>query len=153
VRFSKDKSPYKTNFGASINRGGKKSHQAGYYFHCSPGESFSGGGIWMPMALELKKIRQEIDYSFPEFNKIISSSRFKKVYGALYDGEDTRLSKVPHGFDKEGPAAEFLKLKSILAMKDFSDQVLLSKDLLPRTIETFETLQPLLEFLNRAVED
>ena len=107
----------------------------------------------MPMGPELKKIRQEIDYSFPEFNKIITSSRFKKVYGALYDGEDTRLTKVPHGFDKEGPAAEFLKLKSILAMKDLPDQILVSKNLVPQTLETFETLQPLLDFLNRALED
>ena len=69
VRFSKDKSPYKTNFGAFINRGGKKSIYAGYYFHCEPGENFVGGGLWMPMPDALKKVRQEIDYCFDEFSK------------------------------------------------------------------------------------
>src|ERR1700737_4702933 len=59
VRFSKDKSPYKTNFGAIIKPGGKKSIYAGYYFHCSPGTSFAGGGLWMPEVAELKKVRQE----------------------------------------------------------------------------------------------
>ena len=61
VRFSKDKSPYKTNFGASIKRGGKKSAFAGYYFHCEPGSSFIGGGLWMPESARLKNVRQEID--------------------------------------------------------------------------------------------
>ena len=153
IRFSKDKSPYKTNFGASINRGGKKSPFAGYYFHCEPGDSFTGGGIWMPMAPELKKIRQEIDYAFPEFQKIISSARFKKVYTALYEGEDAKLSKLPAGFEKDGPAVEYLKLKSILAMKSLPDKVLVSKDLVQQTKESFEALQPLLEFINRALED
>ena len=69
IRFSKDKTPYKTNMGASINRGGRKSVFAGYYFHCEPGQSFVGGGIWMPMAPEMKKVRQEIDYCFDEFKR------------------------------------------------------------------------------------
>ncbi|MGZ5134058.1 MAG: DUF2461 domain-containing protein, partial [Flavitalea sp.] len=67
IRFSKDKSPYKSNFGASMDRGGKKSIYAGYYFHLEPGKSFAGGGLWMPMAPEMKKVRQEIDYCFDEF--------------------------------------------------------------------------------------
>src|SRR5215471_17953348 len=88
IRFSKDKSPYKTNFGASINAGGKKSIFAGYYFHCEPGQHFAGGGIWMPMPTEIKKIRQEIDYCFDDFKKIVGSKKFKSVYKDLYKGED-----------------------------------------------------------------
>ena len=152
IRFSKDKSPYKTNLGASINRGGKKSIFGGYYFHCEPGESFIGGGVWMPMPPELKKIRQEIDYSLDEFNKIISSRRFRDVYGELYDGEDVSLSKVPQGFEKNNPAAPYLKLKSILAMKKFSEKEILSKDLLRQSLQAFEALQPLVQFINRALE-
>ena len=152
IRFSKDKSPYKTNLGASINRGGKKSIFGGYYFHCEPGESFIGGGVWMPMPPELKKIRQEIDYSLDEFNKIISSRRFRDVYGELYDGEDVSLSKVPQGFEKNNPAAPYLKLKSILAMKKFSEKEILSKDLLSQSLQAFEALQPLVQFINRALE-
>src|SRR5580704_12619768 len=93
VRFSKDKSPYKSNFGASINRGGKKSLFAGYYFHCEPGESFAGGGLWGPMPPELKKVRQEIDYNFAEFKKILSNKKFKSTCGDLYKGADATLSK------------------------------------------------------------
>src|SRR6185295_4338287 len=80
IRFSKDKTPYKTNMGASLNRGGKKSIFSGYYFHLEPGKSFAGGGLWMPMVPELKKLRQEIDYCFPEFNKVITGSAFKTQY-------------------------------------------------------------------------
>src|SRR4026207_2423805 len=78
VRFSKDKSPYKTNFGASINKGGKKAFgSAGYYFHLEPGGSFTGGGLYGPAPEELKKTRQEIDYNFTDFKKIIHSKKFR----------------------------------------------------------------------------
>ncbi len=153
IRFAKDKSPYKTNFGASINRGGKKSLFAGYYFHLEPGESFAGGGIWMPMPPELKKVRQEIDYNLDEFTKIINSKKFKSVYGELYKGEDASLSKVPQGFEKDNPAADYLKLKSFLAMKTLKETELTSKDLEKIVSEAFEALQPLLVFINKAIAD
>jgi uncharacterized protein (TIGR02453 family) len=152
VRFSKDKSPYKSNLGASINRGGKKSVFAGYYFHCEPGQSFVGGGMWMPTPPHLKKIRQEIDYCLDEFKKIVESKKFKSVYGELYRGEDASLVKVPQGFEKNNPAADYLRLKSFIAMKSLKDTDLSSKDLLKKCGEAFETLQPLLAFMNRAVE-
>jgi uncharacterized protein (TIGR02453 family) len=151
IRFSKDKTPYKTGLGASIDRGGKKSIFAGYYIHLEPGKSFIGGGLWMPMPIEMKKVRQEIDYCFDEFQKIIGSKKFKSVYGELHRGEDISLSKVPQGFEKDNPAAEYLKLKSWLAMKNISDAELTSKELLKKTLDAFETLQPLLTFINRAM--
>ncbi len=84
VRFSKDKSPYKTNFGASINKGGRKAmNSAGYYFHLEPGQLFIGGGVYQPMPPELNKLRQEVDYCFDEFKKIIGAKKFKSVYGDL----------------------------------------------------------------------
>ena len=149
VRFSKDKSPYKTNFGASMDKGGKKSGLAGYYFHLEPGKSFIGGGIWMPQPDALKKVRQEIDYCFDEFKKIIASKKFKTVYGELYKGEGVQLSKVPQGFEKDNPAADYLKFKSWLVLTDISDQVITSKDLLKTTTDTFFVLQPFIKFLNR----
>ena len=89
IRFSKDKSPYKTNFGASINPGGKISFKAGYYLHIQPGNSFVGGGIYQPMPDVLKKIRQEVDYNFDEFKNIINNKKFKAVYtkGLSKEGE------------------------------------------------------------------
>ncbi|HET9279516.1 MAG TPA: DUF2461 domain-containing protein [Flavitalea sp.] len=152
IRFSKDKSPYKTNMGASMNRGGKKSIFSGYYFHCEPGKSFVGGGLWMPMPPEMKRVRQEIDYCYDEFRQIISAKKFKSVYKELYAGEDVKLTKVPQGFEKDNPAAEYLKLKSWLAMKELTDEEMTSKDLLKKTAEAFETLQPMIKFLNRALE-
>jgi uncharacterized protein (TIGR02453 family) len=154
VRFSKDKSPYKTNFGASINPGGKKSMLAGYYFHCEPGgESFVGGGIWMPQPPELKKMRQEVDYCFDEFKKILTNKKFKSVYGNLYSGDDMKLVKVPAGFEKENPAAEYLKLKSFIAMKPISEKELSSGNLLKNTTDAMEALQPMLAFINRTMQE
>lgn len=152
IRFSKDKSPYKSNFGASMNRGGKKSIFAGYYFHGEPGKSFVGGGLWMPMTPEVKKVRQEIDYCYNEFRLIVTSKKFKAIYKELYTGEDIKLTKLPQGFEKDNPAAEYLKLKSWLAMREISDAELVSKDLIKKTSEAFETLQPMIKFLNRALE-
>jgi uncharacterized protein (TIGR02453 family) len=151
VRFSKDKSPYKANFGASMNRGGKKSIYAGYYFHCQPGgESFVGGGLWMPQAPDLRKVRQEIDYCFDEFKKIVGQKTFVSQYTELTKGEYS-LSSMPKGYDRENPAAEFLKLKCYVALHSFSDAELTDKGLLKATLRAFDSLQPLLNFLNRAL--
>lgn len=152
IRFSKDKSPYKSNFGASINKGGRKSFStAGYYFHLEPGQSFVGGGIYQPMPAELKKVRQEIDYNFNDFKNIIGSKKFKSVYGDLDKSAEFLLSRVPKGYEPDNPAAEYLKLKSYIAMVSLSDKDLTSKDLVKKTINAFETLQPLVEFVNEAL--
>lgn len=153
IRFSKDKTPYKTNFGASINRGGKKSIFSGYYLHCEAGgESFVGGGLWMPEPEHLKKVRQEIDYSFDEFNKIITGKKFVSIYKELYTGEDSKLSREPKGYEKDNPAIEYIKLKSFLAMQPLTEADLTGKDLVKKITVAFETLQPLVTFINRALE-
>ena len=152
VRFAKDKSPYKSNFGASINKGGKKAmNSAGYYFHLEPGGSFTGGGIWMPMPDELKKVRQEIDYNFADFKKIIASKKFRSVYGDLSKSDEYTLSRVPKGYEPGNPAAEYLKLKSYVAMVEITDAVLTSKDLVKKTVAAFEALQPLIGFANESL--
>jgi uncharacterized protein (TIGR02453 family) len=153
VRFAKDKSPYKSNMAASINRGGKKSIFAGYYFHCEPGEAFVGGGLWIPGPADLKKVRQEIDYGFDGFKKIIASKKFKAVYGGLNKDSGISLVKVPQGFEKDNPAAGYLKLKSFIAMKKLDEKELTSKNLIPITLEALETLQPIIYFLNTALEE
>ena len=154
VRFSKDKSPYKTNMGAYINRGGKKSIFGGYYFHCEPGDqSFIGGGLWMPMPPELSKVRQEIDYNLNEFKKIISSKKFKSVYKDLSHDEEYVLSRVPKGYEPTNPAAEYLKFKSFVAGNKVSDKDLTSKKLVDIAISSFEAIMPLINFLNNAIGD
>lgn len=152
IRFSKDKSPYKTNFGASINFGGKKIMKGGYYIHCEPGGgSFVAGGIYMPEAEDLKKVRQEIDYCFDEFKKILSAKSFKTIYGELHTGDDMKLSRPPKGYDENNPAIEFIKLKSFIAMAKFSDDDLTSKDYSKKVLAAFAAVQPLVMFVNRAI--
>jgi len=153
VRFSKDKSPYKTNFGAFINKGGKKSPLAGYYFHLEPGGAFCGGGMYMPEPPMLAKIRQEVDYNLPAFRKIIGSAAFKKLYGGLSTSEEYSLTRVPKGYEADNPAAEYLKLKSFVALQQLDDKNLTSKDLLKNTLAAFVALQPLVVFLNTAAEE
>ena len=154
IRFSKDKSPYKTNMAAYMNKGGKKSIYAGYYFHLEPGDnSFTGGGLWMPEASSLKKIRQEIDYCFPGFKKIISGREFKKQYpSGLTMSADQILVNVPKGYDKENKAAEFLKLKNFVALKKIPDAQLTGSILKKEVILAFKALIPLVKFLNHSLE-
>lgn len=154
VRFSKDKSPYKTNFGASINKGGRKAfNSAGYYFHLEPGQCFAGGGIYQTMPEELKKIRQEIDYNFPQFTKIIKSKKFKSVYGDLNKSPGFLLSRAPKGYDPGNPAVEYLKLKSYIALVSIPDAELSSKDLVKKVAVSFGALQPLIEFINHTLAE
>ena len=153
VRFSKDKRPYKIHMGAYINRGGKKSLFGGYYFHLEPGnKSFIGGGLWVPLAPELKKVRQEIDYCYDEFNKIVTDKKFKKIFGSLRSGDDMKLKNIPKGYPIDHPAIEYLKHKSFVAMRSVSDEELTGKDLLKLTVDTYKTLKPFLDFINRSIE-
>ena len=153
VRFSKDKSPYKTNFGASINKGGRKAmNTAGYYFHLEPGQLFIGGGIYQPMPPELNKVRQEVDYCFNEFKKIIGTKKFKSVYKDLDRSKEYTLTRVPKGYEADNAAAEYLKLKSFIAFTILNDKDVTSKTLLKKTVDSFVTLEPLIIFINRATE-
>ncbi|MEI6185316.1 MAG: DUF2461 domain-containing protein, partial [Bacteroidota bacterium] len=152
VRFSKDKSPYKTNMGAGFSKGGKKSLLSGYYFHCEPGTSFIGGGIWMPPAPELKKVRQEIDYNYFAFQEIINNPIFKNQYGDLERSAETLLSRPPKGYDEENPAIDYLKLKSFIASTSIKDEELTNKELVSKIVTAFAALQPLIYFINQALE-
>lgn len=150
VRFSKNKAPYKTNMGASFSKGGKKVQCAGYYFHLEPGASFIGGGFWMPMAPELNKIRQEIDYNASDFNKILNSKKFKTKFGSLDETE--KLTRPPKGYEADNPMIEVLKLKSFVAMTEVKDNELTDKGLIEKVVDHFEAMMPLIEFLNKAID-
>jgi uncharacterized protein (TIGR02453 family) len=152
IRFSKDKRPYKENFGAFICRGGKKSIYAGYYFHLAPGNSFMGGGLWMPESVNLKKVRQEIDYNWDEFHSILKNKTFKKIYGDLLKTSDLSLSRMPKGYKEDNPAIDYLKLKSLIAETTAADEELTKSSLHKKTVAAFEALQPLLNFINRSLD-
>jgi uncharacterized protein (TIGR02453 family) len=151
VRFSKDKSPYKTNFGASIKPGGRKSGLAGYYFHLEPGKSFAGGGLWMPEPENVKKVRQEIDYNWEEFRSLIGNKKFRTTFGDLYRGADISLANVPKGYEKENPAAAYLKLKCFIAETQLPNEILTTAGLHKKTVSAFINMQPLLQFINRSI--
>lgn len=152
VRFSKNKEPYKTNFGAFINKGGKKSMLAGYYVHIEPGQAFVGGGLYMPEAAVLKNVRQEIDYNFVAFKKIINAAGFKKTYGTLSADKEFTLVRPPKGYEDTNPAIEFIKLKSWVATQHLPDKDLTSKDFVGTVVTALKNLQPLIEFLNTVAE-
>jgi uncharacterized protein (TIGR02453 family) len=154
VRFSKNKDPYKTNMGMYLSRGGKKSLFSGYYFHLEPGgNSFMGGGLYMPEPDVIKKVRQEIDYNWDEFSKIIGQKKFKTVYKELQREEGMVLSREPKGYEKDNPAIEYIKLKSWVATAPVTDQLLTSDHLVKEIVAAFETLQPMIIFLNKALEE
>lgn len=147
VRFSTDKSPYKPNMGAYIARGGKSSTFAGYYVHVEPGSSFLAGGLYMPPAEVLKKIREEIYYQPEEFKKIIFSKEFKKYYDA-FAGED-KLKNPPKGFSSDFPDIELLKYKSYAVMHNVPDATVIGHGYLDYARDAFQALYPLIRFFNQ----
>ena len=151
VRFGKDKTPYKPNFGAAFSKTGRKGSGAGYYLHIEPGgKCFIGGGLWMPEPENLKRIRQEIDYNFKEFSGILNDKKFKKVFSEI---EGEKLKKVPAGYNEDNPAIEYLKMKSFTAgHKGISDDDLVSKTMVKNVVDVFNTMKPFLDFLNRGIE-
>ena len=151
VRFSKDKTPYKTNMGAYLNKGGKKAPTAGYYIHFEPGRTMAGGGLWMPQAPELNKTRQEIDYSFKEWSDILQNRAFKKSFPDGLDKEDL-LSRPPKGYSDDNPAIEFLKLKSFIVTRSFTDAEVQQRSFLKEILKTFESMKDFVYFLNRSLE-
>jgi uncharacterized protein (TIGR02453 family) len=148
VRFSKDKIPYKSNMGASINPGGKKSLIAGYYLHVEPGASFLAGGVYMPEPEMLQAIRQEIDYNSAPLLKILKSTSFKKYFNGL--DEDGKLKTAPKGFEKDHPLLELLKNKHFIVSYKLSDKQLLDKNFVASVALGFKAMHPLLNYLREA---
>ncbi len=145
VRFSKDKSPYKTNFGAVIRSGGKHSVRAPYYIHLELGQSMLAGGMYDPTPEQLALVRRAIDRDATPLQGIISAKPFIKQFGGLA-GE--RLKTVPKGYDRDHPALELLQFKQIIVMKPMPDSTLLAPGIVKSMVDTFTALKPLLDWLN-----
>lgn len=151
VRFSKDKRPYKTNFGAGISSNGKGLGRPGYYLHIEPGgKSFVAGGLYMPEPEILTKVRQEIDYNGDELRKIMTNKKFKSLYGDFWD--EDKLKTMPKGYPKDHKYVEWLKLKSYIVTHEFSDAKVLDKKFVKTVSEAFKTLKPLNDFLKQATD-
>ncbi len=150
IRFSKDKSPYKTNFGSRIMPG-KETMLNGYYLHVEPGNTFLAGGSYMPEPDKLNAIRQEIDYNYADFKKILSHKDYKKHFGGKLSDEE-KLVNPPKGYEKDNPAIEILKFKHFLAYTKIEDKKVLRADFPKYAAEVFKAMHPLLVFLRKAIE-
>ncbi|HAH24522.1 MAG TPA: TIGR02453 family protein [Prolixibacteraceae bacterium] len=149
VRFSNDKTPYKTNMGSYIAQGGRKSVRAGYYFHIEPGGSFVGGGAYSPQADALKAYRTEI-YDHPqEFKQLISTKSFLKIYPEMYDD---KLKTAPKGFPKDFPDIDLLKYKSFAFVSPIGDSVVKSEGYVEKIITAMKELYPVNRYLNSALD-
>jgi uncharacterized protein (TIGR02453 family) len=147
IRFSKDKSPYKTHFGAVLTGRGK-GFLAGYYLHVEPGNAFLAGGVHMTEPENMKAIRARISAEGKKFLKISGDKNFKKTFTI----EGDRLARVPQGFDKEDPMAEFLKYKDLTLIHSLDDKKVLSNDFASYCAKIFKAMLPFNRFLNEAVK-
>ena len=144
TRFSKDKTPYKTNFGAGLGMG-KGNKISGYYLHIEPGKSFLAGGVYKPEPSVLKTIRQEISAFGDEFKAILEQDEFRNYFRGL--SVEDKLKKVPQGFEKDDKMAEYLKLKHFIVTHPISDEQLLSENAVKEFTKIFKAMKPLNDFL------
>ena len=152
IRFSKDKSPYKTHLGIWISSGIKNMNRSGYYIHIERGGSFIAGGFYAPEADELKKIRKEIAFFYDDLEAILNEPNFKREFGDFCRNEKHLLKTPPRGYEKDHPAIEFLKLKSFETLQKYDINEVTQKDFVSKMSQKLILLKPLNEFMNRAVE-
>ncbi|TKG93375.1 DUF2461 domain-containing protein [Puteibacter caeruleilacunae] len=150
VRFSKDKRPYKANYGSFIAPGGRKSSRAGYYIHFEPGQSFIGGGIYCPQPANLRAVRKEIYENPEEFIQLIEQPSFKKWYPELV--ADGKLKIAPKGFPKDFEHIDLLRYKHYATVSLVDDEILQSDQLVKHIVEGFEVLYDFNLFINRAID-
>ncbi len=149
IRFSKDKTPYKTNFGIGISPNGKNFEGPGYYLHIHPEQSFLAGGCWMPEANVLKAIRQEIDYNGSDFHTIIDRSSFKNYFGYL--DTEFKLKTTPKGYSMDHPDINYLQLKSFTVSHALKQDDFKNADATEKIMAGFVELYPFIAFLRNAI--
>lgn len=145
VRFSKDKSPYKTNLGAGYSRT-KPMLRGGYYIHLEPDNSYVGGGFWAPNSADLLRIRKEFEIDTTEIEKITSDATFLKYFGVL-KGDDG-VKTAPKGFDKNHPAIHLIKKKQFVVLRKFTDKEVISDDFQQEVLATFLAMRPFFDYMS-----
>ena len=151
VRFGADKSPYKTNFGAFIARGGRKSSFPGYYFHFEPGESMLAGGVYQPEPDTLKLLRNEVYFRCAELKEILEKPSFKKYFSQL--GDFDKMKKAPKDFPADFPDVDLLKYRSYIVSQNIPDKIVTSENYQKQVLDMVKELQPFMAFLNRAISN
>jgi uncharacterized protein (TIGR02453 family) len=150
VRFSKNKQPYKTNFGGFIAKGGRKSIYPGYYIHIEPKQSFAGGGVYMPQAAPLKAIRLYLAEHAPDFKAIINAPDFKKTFPEMYDHQ---LKTAPKGFPKDHEFIDLLRYKSFAFTNKMENKIITGDSFIEHTVQSFRELHKANDFLYEALEN
>lgn len=150
ARFSKDKRPYKEHVGCQFRHvAGKDAHAPGFYAHFEPNNIRIGGGVWMPPAPVLFKIRTAIAEKPDAWQKILSNKTFKTRFGGI---SGDRLSRPPRGFDKQHPMIEDIKRKSFFVMQPIDPALTLTPKFIAEVERIFKAASPMMEFLTKAVE-
>lgn len=149
VRFGRDKSPYKTNAACQFrHEAGKNAHAPGFYVHLEPKEVFFGGGLWMPAAPELRKVREAIVADPERWTEITRAPAFRRRFGEV---SGDALKRPPAGFDPDDPMIEEIKRTSYFALEEADPKEILSPDFAKRVAKSLEALGPFMEFLCDAV--
>jgi uncharacterized protein (TIGR02453 family) len=151
IRFSKDKTPYKSHLGVWLSSGAKGMNRSGYYLHLERGASFIAGGLYCPEAADLKKMRKEIAYFHDDLEAILNEKDFKREFKDFDRNEKDTLKNPPRGYEKEHPAIEFLKLKSFECSQKIDISEVTKKDFVATMSKKLITLKPLNDFINRAL--
>ncbi len=159
VRFSKDKSPYKTHaalwmYHRAPGRGVGKEVDggAGFYLHLEPGASIVAGGLWMPPRPSLAKVRAHFSDDLAGWKKAVGNPAFRKRFGTLNSGDEGALLKrLPRGFDEDHPAADWLRYNSFTVSADYTDADMLSPTLIDKAMKDFTLMLPMCRWLNRAL--
>ena len=144
VRFSKDKTPFKTHFGISFHRE-KPALRGGYYLHIKPGDNFIATGFWNPEKDDLKRIRKEMELDADEFRELMAQPSFKSVWGTL-EGEEVKTA--PKGFSKEDPNIDLIRKKAYLFTKKYRDKEVLAKDFLQKVNADFKAVRPFFDYMS-----
>ena len=151
IRFSKDKTPYKSHLGIWLSSGAKGLNRSGYYIHLENGSSFIAGGLYCPEANDLKKMRKEIAYFHEDLEAILNEKEFKKEFNDFDRDEKNTLKNPPRGYEKEHPAIDLLKLKSFESSQKINFSTAGTKDFVTTVSEKLILLKPLNDFINRAL--
>ena len=150
IRFTRDKSPYHTNFSAIIAPGGKKSPEQGYYVSIQPhGQSMIAGGLYMPTPQQLDRFRQAVDRHAATLKRITSAKVFVEQFGKI---EGERLKTAPKGYDRAHPEIELLQLKQVTVLHHFSDQEVLAGDFPDKAITACRAMKPFLNYLDDVLQ-
>lgn len=145
TRFSEDKTPLKTHVGATFpHRALGRMNGAWFYFEVAGGWVWIGGGMWRPDTSQLQLVREHIVDHLEEFEAIINEPRFKRLGGLQGD----RLTRVPRGYAKDHPAADYLQHRQLMAFREEAPQFATSKQFYANLRSTLETIAPLVHFLN-----